>query len=421
MQLPKPLEPVWERLRDVWAYFVLLKNQFVEDGLQQSAAALTYTTLFAIVPVMTVTYSVLAMVPALRSKGDAIQEWLLGVVAPSAGEQVQIYLSEFSRQTTNLTMVGGVFLLVTAVLLLRTIENTFNRIWNVARPRRGVLAILMYWAVLTLGPILLGVGLGLSSYLTSQTLFTDTVELIGGMRTLLAVLPVVLTTILLTLLYVLVPNCQVPYKQGIIGAFVAALLFELAKSGFAMFIKLAPSYQVIYGAFAAVPLFLLWIYVSWVIVLAGAELVKSAVIFAEYRGKVPKFQALMRALYVLWEKQQEGQVLEPLQLRETLQSARVNQWDEHRDLLVELNLVQRTDEDSYVLTRDLRSLSVADLMALTPWSLDLLLQIDATSNVVKPWERMLAQRCQATQAALDDILGLSLEELFTATEADIKE
>src|SRR5690606_5258639 len=135
-------------------FVLLLTRQFKEDGCRESAAALTYTTLFAIVPVMTVTYAVLAMVPALKERGGTFQNWLLEYFVPSAGTQVQDYLSEFSRQTTNLTLIGGVVLIITAVLLLRTIEQTMNRIWKVAVPRKGLVSLMMYWAVLTLGPLL---------------------------------------------------------------------------------------------------------------------------------------------------------------------------------------------------------------------------------------------------------------------------
>jgi len=416
VKVSNAVETLQGAVRDAWAFMRLLTEQFIEDGCRQSAAALTYTTLFAIVPVLTVTYSVLALVPALREKGDAIQEWLLGVIAPSAGEQVQLYIGEFARQTSNLTLLGGVFLLVTAVLLLRNIETTLNRIWRVARPRQGMLALLIYWAVLTLGPLSLAIGLGVSSYLASAALFTDTLAMVGGVNMWLKWLPFFSSVIMLTLLYVLVPNCHVPFKQGFIGAVVAAALFELAKMGFALFIKMAPTYEVIYGAFAAVPLFLIWVYVSWVIVLAGAELVRTAVIFSEYRGNVPKMQALLRALHVLWLCQQQGTVLKPEALRSTLQSARVNQWDEYRDLLVELKLVQRTDEGAYALTRDLRTLTVAELMAMTPWPLKTLWQVQQQGEQQQPWEQLLAERCHHARTNFNETLTLSVEELFVAKQ-----
>ena len=396
------------------AFVRLLGRQYTEDRCRESAAALTYATLFALVPVLTVTYAILAAIPALQEVGGELQEWMLDYFVPEVGTQVQYYLTEFSRQATNLTAVGGAVLLVTALVMLRTIENTMNRIWKVSRPRSGVTAILMYWAVLTLGPLLLGAGLGISSYLTSVAVVADTVEMLGGMRFWLAVLPVFLTTVLLALLYVVVPNCHVPLRQGLIGAFVAALLFELAKGGFALFVRMAPTYEVVYGAFAAVPLFLLWVFLSWAIVLAGAELVRALVIFREQRAEVPWLQALLRVLEVLWRRQQAGELLRSSTLRDTLRDAGAVRWDEVRNLLMDLGLLRRTDEGGYVLTRDLRALTLGELVEQLPWPVRE--QLATGGEATRPWERALEQRCQRAWQAMGEPLDISLESLFQTEE-----
>src|SRR5699024_9892906 len=131
----------------------------------------------------------------------------------------------------------------------------------------------------------------------------------------------------------------------------------------------------------------------------------------EYRGNVPKLQALLRALNVLWQRQQEGRVLKPAKLRRTLLDAHVNQWDEYRDLLVELQLVQRTDVGSYVLTRNLRTLSVAELAAMTPWPIDTLFQVEAAPHA-PAWEKYLGQRSSIAKTELQNTLGISVEGLF---------
>ncbi len=409
----------FDRIRETagtFADFVrLLARQFNEDGCRESAAALTYTTLFAIVPVMTVTYAILAAMPALQTVGEEIQAWMLNYFVPDAGMEVQQYLTEFSRQATNLTLVGVVFLLVTAIIMLRTIENTMNRIWKISRPRGGVTALLMYWAVLSLGPVLLGAGLGISSYLASVAVVADTVEMLGGMRFWLAILPVFFTTVLLTLLYVVVPNCHVPLRQGLVGGFVAALLFEAAKGGFTLFVANAPTYDVVYGAFAAVPLFLLWIFLSWVIVLAGAELVRALVVFGEYRHDIPRLQALLRVMEVLWVRQNEGGVLKPSVLRNTLRAAGATRWDEFRNLLMDLGLVRRTEEGSYVLTRDLRTLSLSELVDSLPWPARVQLDVDGEGR--RPWEQELFRRCDDARQGMKQPLDVSLETLFTSTSS----
>lgn len=405
-----PLIPFRARAESLWAFLKLLGAQFVEDGCQSSAAALTYTTLFAIVPIMTVSFAIISSVPALDSRSLAIQEWVFEYFVPSSGHQILQHLNEFSHQAAKLTGVGILFLVVTAVLMLRTIEQTLNRIWKIRQPRKGTTSLLTYWAVLSLGPLLLGVGLGISSYLTSVSLLTHTVAWLGGARFWLSLLPFFLTTATLSLLYIVVPNTSVPYRQGVLGAAIAALLFELAKTAFAEFVKHAPNYQVVYGAFAAVPLFLLWIYISWVLVLLGAELTRALVVFQEHRRQVPRLQALLRLLHVFWRRQREGRVLQPVEVRRVLAEAGVSHWDEFRNPMQDCGLIRRTDEGGYVLCRDLRTLSLASLLAMMPWPAEQQLRVNAQGK--DSWESLLKARCDRAREGLNAPLAFSLDDLF---------
>ncbi len=407
---PPPLIPFRARAESLWAFLRLVVHQFKEDDCQSSAAALTYTTLFAIVPVMTVTFAIVSAIPAVNEHSQAMQEWAFEYFVPSAGHEILQHLNEFSRQATRLTGVGVLFLVVTAVLMLRTIEQTLNRIWKIRQPRRGTTSLLMYWAVLSLGPLLLGVGLGISSYLTSVSLVTHTVAFLGGVRFWLSLLPFFLTTATLSLLYIIVPNTSVPWRQGVLGAAIAALLFELAKAAFAQFVKHAPNYHVVYGAFAAVPLFLLWIYISWVLVLLGAELTRALVVFQEHRRQVPKLQALLRLLSVFWERQREGRVLHPGEVRRVMQHAGVSHWDEFRNLLQDCELIRRTDEGGYVLTRDLRTLTLAQLLRMLPWPAQQQLRVNADGK--QPWENDLKRRCDQARDGFNTPLDFSLQALF---------
>ncbi|KYZ88197.1 hypothetical protein A3Q32_02040 [Alcanivorax sp. KX64203] len=405
-----PLIPFRVRMQSLVAFLRLLRRQFVEDGCLSSAAALTYTTLFAIVPVMTVMFTVISAIPALNERGLAIRQWAFQYFVPSAGDQILRHLEGFSRQATNLTVVGALFLVVTSVLMLRTIEQSLNRIWRIGKPRKGLTSLMMYWAVLSLGPILLGAGLGISSYLTSVSLVTDTVAYLGGDRFWLRALPVVMTTGLLSLLYIVVPNTSVPIRQGILGALLAALAFELAKGGFAFFIRQVPSYQVIYGAFAMVPVFLLWIYISWIIVLAGAELVRGLVVFEEFRRRVPRTQSLLRLLCVLWTRQRNGEVLRHNEVQRVLREAGVTHWDEFRNLLEDRGLMRRTDEGGYMLSGDLRSLTLAELLAMLPWTSEQQLSVNAQG--LEPWETVLKARCDQAREGMREPLSFPLETLF---------
>ncbi|MCG8394440.1 MAG: YihY family inner membrane protein [Pseudomonadales bacterium] len=420
METDHDVIPVRARLDSIRAFLALLVRQFREDGCRQSAAALTYTTLFAIVPVMTVSFAVLASVPALKDRGLQFQQWAFEYFVPSAGNLLLEHLQSFAHQASNLTGLGILFLVVTSVLLLRTIEQTVNRIWKVTTARRGLTSLLMYWALLSLGPLCLGAGLAISSYLTSQAIFSDTVHYLGGVRLWLSVLPFLFTTIMLTLLYTVVPNTRVPLRQALLGAACAALLFELAKSGFTFFIRQAPSYEVVYGAFAAVPVFLLWIYISWTIVLGGAELVRALVVFQEHRRQVPRMHALLRLLHEFWHRQRHGKVLSSKEVRQVMRASGISQWDEFRNLLMEARLIRRTDEGGYMLSRDLRNLTLAQLVAMLPWPAHTQFRVRHQEEAL-PWERQLKTCMDEAREGMMAPLDLSLDALFQTRDNDRQE
>lgn len=245
-------------------------KRFENMQRRKEAAAMTYTTLFALVPVITVSYAILSAIPELREWGQDANQELLGYVLPQGSEVITDYLHKFSQQAQKLTWVGIAALFVTCILLLQTIEQQFNRIWNVESSRSKIQMFFRYWAVLSLGPLLFGAAVATSSLLASMPLWEDTPSL--GLTSLARVVPWLLTTGGITVLYVMVPNCKVPVVHALTAAFIVSSAFELGKILFSSALGLFPSYQLIYGAFAAVPLFLLWIYVSWMLLLLGAEL-----------------------------------------------------------------------------------------------------------------------------------------------------
>jgi membrane protein len=401
------------------AFLKLLGTQYRDDGCREIAASLTFISLFAIVPIMTVAFAILAALPALRERSDTIQDWLFEYFVPAASEQVQEYLAGFAEQASNLTGIGIVILVVTSVMLLRTIEKTMNRIWRVNAPRSLITSLLMYWAVLTLGPLLLGAGLGLSSYLTSVSLVTDALDVLGGLSFWLATLPFVFTTAMLALLYIVVPNCHVPIRHGLIGAAVAAVFFELAKGGFALFVTLAPTYKVVYGTFAAVPIFLMWIFVSWSLVLLGAELVRALVVFRERYRERPPLHALLRLLELLRERQHQGRSLATSEVRKVLDRIGASQWEAFRNILLELGLMRRADDGNFFLARDLREITLAELVEQLPWPVQQQLMVNDDGD--KPWEQLLAERCGQAREGLRAPLDVSLEALFTGAAATEQE
>lgn len=243
-------------------------TEFDKSSCATRAASLAYTTLLSLVPLMSVGLAIISAFPVYQKYGKQIQDFIFSNFVAGSADIVQQQLSSFTAQAAQLSATGMLFLLLTAVLMIFTMENTFNIIWHVKERRHGVTAFLMYWAVLTLMPILIGAGFAVSSYFLTMPLFTETPELIK--RPLLQSFPYILTWAAFCFIYVALPNKKIYFRHAIVGSFVAMTFFELAKYGFGLYILHFPTYQLIYGALASVPIFLVWVYVSWMIILFGA-------------------------------------------------------------------------------------------------------------------------------------------------------
>ena len=251
-------------------YWYRVFLQFFEDGCMSRAAALTFATLLSLVPLLAVSFIVLKAFPVFQGVGEAIQTFVINNFVAESAQAVQIHFQQFTTQVNRLSAPGLLFLLVVAVLMIFNIEQSFNVIWRVKKSRHGVQAFLMYWAVLTLLPVLIGVGLALSSYVLALPLFAENALDAELKQPLMTYTPIILTFIAFTLLYITVPNCKVKLRYAIVGGLVATALFELAKFGFGMYIRYFPTYKLLYGALAAFPIFLVWMYLSWMVILFGA-------------------------------------------------------------------------------------------------------------------------------------------------------
>ena len=273
-------------LHNLRRFSAIVWRRFGRDRCSRVAGALAYTTLLAVVPLTAVGVAVLSVFPVFKKWMTAVQEFIYGNFVPAAGDTVSQYLQQFAANAGRLTVWGLVFLFVTAVMLIATIEKAFNDIWHVRRQRTLARRITAYWAVITLGPMLMGLSLSTTSYIASLPLFTD--RGIGGTReVLLKLAPIAFEWAAFVLLYVAVPNAGVRIRYACVGAVVATLLFEFAKFLFGTFVGSAGSYQTIYGAVAVLPVFLIWIYVSWVVTLLGAE-VTAAMPHWQVSPRTPK-------------------------------------------------------------------------------------------------------------------------------------
>ena len=256
-------------LHTLGQFIVQVAKRFEQDRCQRVAGALSFTTVLAIVPLTAVMLAVLSLAPGFSTWMTVIQDFIYSNFVPAAGEVVQKYLTQFAGKAGRLTAVGLLFLMITAIMLMATIEQAFNDIWRVTNTRKLLYRFLVYWALLTLGPILVAGSLTLTSKLFMLP-FLGRAEITLLREVLDVVLPLAFEFGAVVLLYTVVPNVPVLWRNALAGGLFAAVLLETAKYLFAASMKTFTSYQIIYGAIAALPIFLVWIYISWVIILLGA-------------------------------------------------------------------------------------------------------------------------------------------------------
>ncbi|HEV2614771.1 MAG TPA: YihY family inner membrane protein [Gammaproteobacteria bacterium] len=234
----------------------LFRRFYYEDNCASRAASLAYTSLLSLVPLAAVSLSIFSFFPSYQHYAVRIQDFIFSNFIPSSGSLIKNYIQTFVGHTTNLSIIGSLFLIITAVLMIFNMEIAFNAIWNVQQHRKRIYGFLLYWIVLLLSPILLSAILIIMPYL----------------HMISSSLPMLASVIIFSFFYIAIPNCHVPFKNGIIAGFIAAGLFELAKKGFALYLFYFPTYNLYYGAVAIVPIFLTWLYIVWLIILFGAEI-----------------------------------------------------------------------------------------------------------------------------------------------------
>ncbi|PVE43894.1 YihY family inner membrane protein [Limnohabitans planktonicus] len=253
----------------------VLAERFRDARLGVSASSLTFTTVLALVPLFAVGLAVFAAFPVFGKFQDTIQRWLVESLVPeSIARQVLSYLTQFSRKASRLGSVGLVAVLMSAVFLMVTIERTLGQIWGLQRQRPLPQRVLLYWSAITLGPLFLGASLAITSYVVTAS--RDVVDVLpGSIRWLLDSFEFVLLTACVSGLYFYVPFTRVRWRHAITAGFLVAASLELAKKAMAVYLLQVPTYSLIYGAFAALPILLVWIYVTWLLVLLGAVLAAS--------------------------------------------------------------------------------------------------------------------------------------------------
>ncbi len=352
---------VLSKLRDFSRFLV---TRFREDALAQVAGSLTFTTLLALVPIITIALTAFSAFPVFGIVTASLKAFIIANFVPGAASKlISVYMQEFADKASRLTALGIGFLAVTSVMLMLTIDRVFNRIWRVRRPRPLLQRVLVYWTVLTVGPLLIGVSLYATSWLISASLGLLNERHAGGV--LFKLLATALTCVALAFLYRTVPNRKVEPLDAAIGGTLAGLAFEAMKSAFASFVTQFGTYKLVYGAFAGLPVFLLWIYLSWIIVLTGA-VITAAIPFIRAGGwktqRVPgsRFVEAMQLLRQLADAHRDGRMLS---LAGLAQGARLS-LEDAEDLLEHMRRdawVARSGMDGWILARDPRVIRVREV------------------------------------------------------------
>ena len=338
-----------------------------EEKLLQVASSLTFTTVLAIVPMLAVVLSLFTAFPVFQEFRVALEDFLTNsLMPPSVSDNIMDYLNQFARQASRLTAIGGAFLLITSLLLIMTIDKAFNDIWHVTRQRPLRQRALVYWAIITLGPVVAGASLWATSFVARESLglVRDVPEAVS---VAVSFIPLVLTALGFAALFVMVPNREVLWRDALVGGCVTAIVLEIMKSAFAYYLTRFPTYTVIYGAFATLPIFLLWIYLSWLAVLLGAILASSAPLIRLGRWDINRYPGApfvdaVDALRTL----RQAQATNPPGLPANVLAAQLrlhqDELNEVLETLAEMGLATRSPEGLWVLTCDARQTSMAPVV-----------------------------------------------------------
>lgn len=345
-----------------------VSRRYRADGAFDMASSLAYTSLLSLVPLLAIGLAVLAAFPVFDTVRGELQDMLFRYVVPSVGAQLQDYVAVFVRNAGKLTAAGVVGLAFSAIMVLVSIESSLNQIFRVSTPRPALSRLLVYWTALTLGPLLLGASFSLSAWLAAASDWAARAGLWGIVRAVTRAAPTVLLAAAFGLLYVSVPNRRVRLVDAAIGGIAAAAAFAFLRWGFGFYVVNAKVYQSIYGAVASVPIFLFWMYLSWTVVLFGAELTAALPEWRLFQGRLDGSatgrRRLVDALSVLralfGEARGAGTGCSRLDL---LDQTALPERDLRGvlDPLCDAGLVAVTDQARHILARDPASVTVGDV------------------------------------------------------------
>jgi membrane protein len=420
-----------EKLAATLTFCRYVLHRFSRDGCFAAAGALSYTTLVSLVPLGVIALGILSAFPNFA----AVRQELLALVfrnfVPAISEQAAWWFEHFAESAAQATAIGIIGIAATGVLLLTTVEDQLNALWRVTTPRPWSQRIVAYWTLMTLGPLLIGMSLTLSTYL-------DTVARRAGLdpqalaqytsswpNFLARLVPFVLELIACTLLYCLIPNCQVRWRDGARGAAVAAVAIEILKIGFAIYIGAMSSYQTVYGTLAAIPIFLLWMYVSWLAVLLGAVVAANLPTWrvderlAQLSGGGVRLGFSLALIAALARAQRQGASCRTTRLAAELGIA-TSVVDEHLQRLARAGFAAPTQDGAWVLGWSPETATLHDLYL----ALGLPLAGSWVARPLAPWQVQVAPAMErivkAEAAAMRVTLAVLLAEIRAPAASPVR-
>lgn len=406
------LKDIGRQFRLLGHFIVLVYRRFKEERCFQLCGSLTFTSMLAMVPLVTIMLTVMTAFPVFDNLIEVLKTFVANNFMPQASSRaVTAYMQQFAENAARLTAVGIIFLGVTSIMLMLTIDRAFNTIWRVKRPRPLIQRVLIYWSVLTIGPILVGSSLSMSSWLVTQSMGLGK-QYSELMVAAFKLLPLFFTSLAFGFLYRTVPNRQVTVLDAVVGGVIAALAFEAMKSVFGQFLIHFSNYKVVYGTFASLPIFLMWVYLSWVVVIFAAVITavlpywrSGGVLLKHETGS--QFVEAVEMLKLLYRAYLDGNVLNLQQLRMALRLS----WEDAESILEQLvsaGWVAKLQGNGWVLARDAGGIRINEVFRLFVFGREAARATEETAI-----RRLVVK----VLASVDDQLDMTLKDLFTTGAA----
>ena len=403
-----------------FSHFILtVLHRFYNDHCLDIAGSLTFTTLLALVPLVTVIFGILRLFPAFHELTTSLHELLSHQLIPTSGELIQRYVLEFSRNAGKLTLVGSIGLFLTSILTLWEIDLALNAIWHTHKRRQKMSVFLVYWALLTVGPLFFGVGIAATTafYSIYQTFILGSgLPVIVGWG-LVRVVSTLFEATAFLLIFRLVPRVPVKFRHALAGGIFSAVLFEIAKHILAFYLTHFKTYELIYGAFSAIPALLIWIFIVWAIILLGAEV--TACLGGDCHKLALDDLAANRSLWLaarilirLGAAQRSGRTLTLYQLNVMEPQFSYSQVETMLQRLSDLQVARPGIGDEWVLIRDLHEMTLADLYNFGGFDLD---PVGVPGTDSQTWDEWLGQHIHLAHGEARQYLDKPLAEMLTVS------